>query len=373
MAETPSLRVAFANARYRNDDTRGGNAHVAQFIHQSVRLGHQVWLWPGNKHPEAGELPRGKLALHLRLRSMDVLYTRLQEQPPSSCRYALPPWRQVIGSPLVVWEFNTVPEFHQVMGRGEAEVQSAVEEFRRYGAGCDLAVCVSNALSEYVRDRLEIRRVITAPNGSDPELFRPDAPRPAGLSLDPARLNVVWLGSGNIAWHNLEILEQAAALLCEQGAAGKIHFHVIGQVAAPSERRLPNLSYHGPVPYAGLPGWLAGMDAGLCLYHPGAADYSSPLKLFDYLASGLAVVGLYQPQVHEVLDQLGQLDLLLPQNDAPSLVQALLRLAADREGTRRRGLAGRQLLCRKYTWRHSVETVYTAIHNLRDGRGGIIS
>lgn len=370
MLRDAPLHVAFANARYRAGDTRGGNAHVAQFIHQSACLGHEIWLWPGSRHPEARTLPRGKVSLQLSLRRMDVLYTRLQEQPPAACRYTLPPWKQIAGSPLVVWEFNTVPEFHFVMGRGQAEVQAAISAFRRFGAGCDLAVCVSNALNDYVRHNLGIRQVITVPNGSDPERFRPDAPRPAGLHLDPDQLNVVWLGSGDLAWHDLDTLEQTAAHLAARGAGKTIQFHVIGQAGDARGDSPPNLHFHGPVPYTELPGWLAGMDVGLCLYRPGPADYSSPLKLFDYLASGLAVVSLYQPQVEEVLDKLGQRDLLVPAGDSELLARLLLELQADREGTRRRGLAGRKLVCREYTWRKSVETIYTQIWDLLEQRRG---
>lgn len=362
------MRTAFANARYRSSDTRGANAHIAQFIHQSACLGHGVWLWPGNTHPDAHTLPAGRTRLHLALRQMDVLYTRLQEEPPLACRYALAPWKRLIGSPLIVWEFNTAPEFHRVMGRPEARVRAAVEAFRHFGTGCDLAVCVSESLHEYVRQNLGLRRIITVPNGSDPDLFRPDTAPVPGRQLDPAALQVAWLGSGELAWHNLELLEQTAARLNEMGTDRAIQFHVIGNAASPAGQTWPNLHYHGPVPYADLPGWLAGMDVGLCLYHPGPAEYSSPLKLFDYMASGLAVVSLYQPQVKEILEQLEQLDQLVPASDPQLLAEVLLGLCGDREGTRRRGLAGRQLLIRQYTWRRAAETIYGEIQFLLDQR-----
>lgn len=362
------MRTAFANARYRSTDTRGANAHISQFIHHSACLGHEVWMWPGNSHPEARTLPAGRTRLHLALRQMTVLYTRLQEEPPPACRYALPSWKRLIGSPLIVWEFNTAPEFHLVMGRPEARVRGAVEAFRHFGAGCDLAVCVSEALHEYVRQNLGLRRVVTVPNGSDPDFFRPDAAPVPERQLDPTALNVVWLGSGDLAWHNLELLEQTAARLIEIGAGNTLQFHVIGNAASQAAQSLSTIRFHGPVPYAELPGWLAGMDVGLCLYHPGPADYSSPLKLFDYLASGLAVVSLYQPQVKEVLEQLDQLDQLIPSSDPQLLAEALLGLCEDRDGTRRRGLAGRQLLIRRYTWRRAVETIYAEIQFLLDQR-----
>ncbi len=77
------------------------------------------------------------------------------------------------GSPIVVWEFNVSPEYGAVIGRSRQEIDNTIREFRSYGKGCDLAICVSDALADYVRKHLGIKRVITVPNGSDPQLFRP--------------------------------------------------------------------------------------------------------------------------------------------------------------------------------------------------------
>ena len=96
------------------------------------------------------------------------------------------------------------------------------------------------------------------------------------------------------------------------------------------------------------------MDVGLVLYRSGPGDYSSPLKLFDYMASGLTVVGTTQPQLREVFEQLGQLDLLVSRDDPEALADTLLRLAADRERVRRQGDLGRQLVIDRYNWRRAV-------------------
>lgn len=354
-------RIAFANARYRSNDTRGANAHVFQFIHQSASLGHQVWLWPGNSHPEGRTLGRSRLRRLLDLREMDILYTRLQEKPPGVVRYALPPTRQLVGSPLVVWEFNTVPEFHEVMGRTQLEVQQTIHSLQRFGKGCDLAICVSNAINDYVRHKLGLRRVVTVTNGSDPDLFHPDVPPAASVQRRQGCLNVAWIGSGDIAWHNFEILYAATSILYQQGMEHKIHFHIIGEPPQLPHPTPPNIIVHGPVPYVELPSWLAVMDVGLCLYHPGPADYSSPLKLFDYMASGLAVVSTDQPQAVEILGVLDQWDQVVHPYEPQSLVSVLQRLYEDRQETRRRGLTGRQLVIERYSWRDLVRQIYAEI------------
>src|SRR5437868_765542 len=171
----PPMRVIYANARYQQHSAEGGPAHMRQFIENATALGHQLWLWHGEPHPDTQPVPRGRMERLKLLRSADVVYYRIEWKPPMAARWILPPYRKVIGSPVVVWEFNTVPEYGRVQNAPEAQIQEYVEEMRRLGAGVDLAVCVSNKISEYVREKLGFRRAVTVPNGTDPSVFRPDA------------------------------------------------------------------------------------------------------------------------------------------------------------------------------------------------------
>jgi glycosyltransferase involved in cell wall biosynthesis len=299
---------------------------------------------------------------------MDAVYIRLEGIPPPSIRWARFPFRCALRHQVLVWEFNTVPEFGRVIGESEDRVQRAVGAYRRYASGCDLAICVSRSLSDYVRTKLGVRRVKTVANGSDPDLFRPDV-RPIDLAgRSDEQLHVVWIGSGGLAWHDFDVLRRASVIICERGLSSAIVFHLIGQEFLRAERLPVNVHYHGPQDYHTLPRWLAAMDVGLCIYREGPADYGSPLKLFDYMASGLTVVGTYQPQLHEVFEKLGQTDLLVPPGDAESLAQVLISLARDRERVRRHGEAGRQLVINYYNWRRAVQEAIQEIEVVRDGR-----
>jgi glycosyltransferase involved in cell wall biosynthesis len=256
----------------------------------------------------------------------------------------------------MVWEFNTVPEYGLLRGQSEVDVQRAIQTFRDYGRGCDLAICVSSALANYVQDNLGIERVLTVPNGSDPDLFRPDVPPVRRVCSNSDQLNVVWIGSANLAWHDFDLLRKTAQLLWQSNDKLQVIFHIIGQAHNGLMRDMPpNVYYWGPENYNMLPRWLAAMDVGLYLNRPGPADYSSPLKLFDYMASGLAVVGTFQPQLREVFDELGQPDLLVPPDDAEALADVLRFLAMDRERTRCLGRAGRQRVIEFYNWHRAVQ------------------
>ena len=127
----------------------------------------------------------------------------------------------------------------------------------------------------------------------------------------------------------------------------------------------PNLNYHGSELYTQLPGWLSAMGVGLNVYRPGPADFSSPLKVFDYMASGLAIVSTEQPQVREIFTQLNQTDLLVPSDQPEMLANVLRGLAADRERIKRLGAAGRELVINQYNWRRASRIPSRRIESLR--------
>lgn len=363
------MRIAYPSGYYRPDRSTGGNAHIGQFINNSVALGHEVWTWPGGKHPAARSLPVMRLERLRALRRMDVIYVRVEWSPPDECRWGKPPLRQILGSPVFVWEFNAVPEQGLDLGEPGANVRTAIRKFRKYGPGCDLAICVSSALADYVRDKLGIKRVLTVPNGSDPDLFDPEVAPVVRVQRGPNRLNVIWIGSANLAWHNTELLLAAAELLWQRGEGERIIFHILGEGLRLMRDMPPNVNYYGPERYEAMPHWLAAMDIGLSLYRPGAAHYGSPLKVFDYMASGLAVVSTFQEQVQEVFDQLGQSDLLVPHDDANALADVLLELSTDRKRVRCLGDSSRELVISFYNWRRAVADILSKIETIRNERG----
>ena len=362
------MRIAYANVSYKENDSRGKKAHIRQFVDNTIAIGHELWFWSGDAYQGVHKMPASRIERLWTLRQMDVIYIRVEGHPPGVCRYGLTPYKQLLGSPMVVWEFNTVPEFQRVMGSSEKYIQQAVQNFKRYSHGCDLAVCVSQSISDYVQSKLGIKKVLTVPNGSDPDLFRPDVSPVRRLARQSMQLNVVWIGSAELSWHNFDLMSDAARLIWERGEGSRIAFHIIGQQFGHMREMPPNVHYYGADNYGAIPHWLSPMDVGLCLYKPGPADYNSPLKLYDYMASGLAVVATKQPQINKIFGQLGQTDLIVPPDDPGMLADVLLLLEADRERTRKLGKAGRQLVIDHYNWRRAVKNIFNEIEALREER-----
>jgi glycosyltransferase involved in cell wall biosynthesis len=360
------MRVAYANAFYDANAFTGRNVHVKQFTDHATALGHEIWTWPRDQYSGAKHLPRARLQRLLVLRRMDVIYTRLEDDAPDDLHFSTGLYRQLSGSPIIVWEFNVAPEYGAVIGRSREEIERAISSLKAHSKGCDLAVCVSDALADYVRQNFAVKRVVTVPNGSDPHMFRPDVQPVRRIERCPDRLNVVWIGSADLSYNNFDLLRKTAELLGAHIDGERIRFHIIGKGLKRLRDMPATVSYHGPEDYEAMPGWLAAMDVGLCLYRPGPSDYCSPLKLYDYMASGLAVVSNHQPQVNQVFEQLAQTDLLFRADDAAALAAILRKLAADRDRVRRLGEAGRRLVIDYYNWRRTAEHTFREIAALRE-------
>jgi glycosyltransferase involved in cell wall biosynthesis len=140
-----------------------------------------------------------------------------------------------------------------------------------------------------------------------------------------------------------------------------LHFCVAGGPAAMVEalgrrwtlRGLPASRFHalGEVRPARVPALLAAFDVGVLTMPPGEhfARHASPLKLFEYMAAGLAIVATSLPSVEEVLRD-GENGLLVAPGDAAGLADALLRLIGDPALRDRLGAAARSAAA-QYSWR----------------------
>jgi len=136
------------------------------------------------------------------------------------------------------------------------------------------------------------------------------------------------------------------------------------QVKARS-RNLGNLILTGFVPNAELPAYQAACDILLMPYQRQVsassggdiANYLSPMKLFEYLACGRAILSSALPVLHEVLNL--QNAVLLPPDDVTAWTTAIRDLMNDPE--KRAALASQaQKDARKYSWDERAQKILSA-------------
>lgn len=134
-------------------------------------------------------------------------------------------------------------------------------------------------------------------------------------------------------------------------------------------RELPDdfILYPGQVPPADVPGYLRAFDV-CAIPSPWTefyAYYTSPMKLFEYMASGSPLVASDLPTTAEIVCD-GENGLLVPPGDVSALQNALRRLYNDPELAR--GLADRAAQdVLHYTWDVRARRILDFIHHSQAG------
>lgn len=188
-------------------------------------------------------------------------------------------------------------------------------------------------------------RISVVPNGVVLERF-PPTPRAASH----AGLVLGFVGFVR-DWHGLDAVIRGMAAHHDIDVA----FTVIGE--GPARPGLETLAaelgvaervrFSGLVPHHAVPGAVTEFDIAL---QPRVVDYASPLKIFDYMAAGRAIVAPDQPNIREVLEH-GRTALLFDPGREGAMWEAVAALSADAKLRRRLGEAARtELERRNFTW-----------------------
>jgi glycosyltransferase involved in cell wall biosynthesis len=357
-----TVRIFFPNASITYPPANGGDVHRYQLVRHLTEMGHRVRSLAPDRNPHAHQKPRNPLSVVHELRRCDVLYCRLEDRPTAATALTGGVFRPLIPKDVhVVWEFNVslVGPLTQ-RPRSEREVQSSINRLRKQAKRVDLAICVTDALADESRNLLGIQRTVTIQNGSDPQMFQPDLPRPDDLPEPNGRLRVVSIGSNANAYHDMELVEAACQLIDQKQLP--IDVYVFGNSSKLlKERSQSCLHVHGATSYMQIPKYLAAMDVGLTLYNI-RADGNSPLKLFDYLASGCVPLCSESQPMRQVLDGTGAG--LVRDWTARTLVDELMRLHEDRDALKTMRAAGRPIIEQTYNWRSVATRTVDAIASI---------
>ncbi|HEX9891665.1 MAG TPA: glycosyltransferase [Actinomycetota bacterium] len=205
----------------------------------------------------------------------------------------------------------------------------------------------------------EDRRVLL-PSAVDTEMFSPGPPDPGLRAIvGPAPFVAGWVG-GMRPFHGLDMVPEVTRALRAQVPGAVLA--LVG--SGPLRPWLDEVAGDGirpvdPVPHREVGSWLRTFDA--CVLLSGGADFHySPLKLYEYLASGRPVVA---PRIGEMAGLLtdGRDALLVPPGDPGAVASALARLAGNPVLAERIGRAGRELAERQGSWRSRARTLLDAL------------
>lgn len=106
----------------------------------------------------------------------------------------------------------------------------------------------------------------------------------------------------------------------------------------------------GRVAHDDVPGLLAAMDMAIL---PSAGDYTSPVKLFEFMACGIAPIAPNFLPIQEVLKE-GETGWMFPAGELDKAVQAVLTFSQDSASLSRVGQAARAYVAKERQWRNNV-------------------
>ena len=226
--------------------------------------------------------------------------------------------------------------------------------------GADHVFPVTEVLAQKVRQaRGGADDVSVIHNGANLNLLarEPDSNRiRAGLGIAPTAVVLGFVGFVR-GWHGVGWAVESLADLGDNA-----YLLIVGDGPALPELKAraealgvgARVRFCGAAPHHLVADYVESFDIALQI---ASVSYASPLKLFEYMALGRAIVAPDQPNIREILAD-GESALLFAPEDKAAFAQALTTLAADGSLRERLGREARQtILDHPFTWESNARRV----------------
>jgi glycosyltransferase involved in cell wall biosynthesis len=362
----------------------GGSVHVLEVARGLAARGHEVHAVVHAGHGGPGEEALAGAVFHRTRWFPDHRFFRFRARPAVAALLERTGAEVVLeryynfggegvraaaarGRPAIL-EVNSPAVDHP--GSAKAAIDALFgRPLRRYREGlCRQAAALLAPLLEIVppfaRDKTE---VVTW--GANVEAFRPELRSTrvrAELGLPEGSVAVLFSGSHR-PWHGVHVLEEAARRLAPRK---DLFFLFVG--GERKEARGFRGRHLGCLPYERMPEVVAAADIGVAPYDPSRLAqlrlgfYWSPLKIFEYMASGLPTVTIRRAPLTEIVREERE-GLFFREADAADLAAVLARLADDPHLRARLGRSARERVSARYSWAAHCEAVEAVLERARGG------
>ena len=240
----------------------------------------------------------------------------------------------------------------------------AEHSYRKCLDTADQILTVSQPIRRHLVEKWQIpsEKINVLPNGVDTSRFAPPADRAAVKSkLGLADRPVVVFVGGFFPWHaSPELVECMVKVRAAYPAVclvmvGQGPMLVHSQARAEALGLQDNIRFTGSIPHAEIPIWLSAADIAVTPYPDlGRELWFSPLKLFEYMATGLSIIASGSGQVSEIIRD-GENGLLIPPGDWGAFADAIIRLLGDPSLRAHLGHNARQLAVEQHSWSDYIE------------------
>jgi len=368
--------------------TKGGSIHVAAVAEGLAALGHDVTalVTPGAGTPRASgvrwvamappfESPHFRLlrsgAIDRLVRGIrpDAIIERYHNFGGEAIRFA-----RGAGA-VAVLEVNAPVVDYPGSSKALIDRALLVEPMRRWRerlcAAADIIVTPNAAI---LPPGVPPQRVRVLEWGADTERFHPgvaDAPPYARPHVDTL---AVFAGAFR-SWHGAIHLVEAVARLRARGRTD-IGAVLIGDGAErprvmAAAAGIDGILFTGAIPHDRMPAALAAADIGVAPFDIGAhaplslGFYWSPLKMFEYMASGLPVVAPAVDRIPSLVEHGREGVLYEPSAGHAGALGTALAELTDPQRRKTMGTAARDRAVRDYSWAAHCRALETAIRGVR--------
>lgn len=360
------MRIAYITADHGIPvfGDKGASVHIQELVNAFGRLDHQVHVLAARLGERTGTLCGEITKIRVSPFSGPVEVEREEQDRPKrllkELRYleAGKAMEKAIEVLHAEWRFDFLYERYSlwsaagIRAAGRLEVPCLVEvnapllqEQRRYRQiycnseaakiehetfqKADQIIAVSEAVRNYVIGQgADQARTAVLPNGVNLTKFNTSVP-PRNLAGLEEKFVVGFVGSLK-PWHGLEALMDAFTIV--KNSATDCHLLIVGDGPLRSwiegyiyaSDLADSVTVTGWMDHAALPNLIKRFDVAVAPY-PALSDfYFSPLKLFEYMAVGAAIVATGIGQISELIAN-GRTGLLVAPGDTAGLAEGILR------------------------------------------------
>ncbi|HDQ45028.1 MAG TPA: glycosyltransferase WbuB [bacterium] len=239
----------------------------------------------------------------------------------------------------------------------------------------DRSICVSTAAKEhFIQMGVPASKLSVVTNGADVRFFHPDIdgdPVRRQLNLG-GRISIGFSGSFHY-WHGMDHLVRIIQeILHDKDQVAFVLIGTGGPMKNTLEKQLKpyvqkgQVIFTGLIPHESIPSYLAALDILLAPYPDLPLFYYSPVKIFEYMACGKAVVSSKIGQIEELITH--EIDgLIYPPGDTEAMIGGIKRLICEEELRLALGRRAAKKIREAHTWTHKARDWHRIIEEVMRG------
>lgn len=365
---------------------RGASAiHVMKMCQAMARLGMDVELiLPSyrekidifehyNVEPNFKLIPlpsfRNSFARHIVHGAAGAVYTRLKRK-----NFDLAVTRNIFYTYLStrLLKIPTVYDAHHPLVNGIA--RSLFDSFKNSEHLARFSTNSHGLAAMYIKLGLPQDKLAVAPNGVDLKGFRevPSKEESRRLVGLPAGRKIVCYSGNSYSGRGIELLIEVALRLKDALflVVGGLENDIQRYISTAQVRNAGNFVFAGFVPQKSVGLYLSSADVLVMPYTSrmtikggtNAADFTSPIKLFEYMASRRPIVATTLPSIREILED--GVNALLVEPDSVDSFYHGVRKVLDNQTLAERLSAQAGNDVTKYTWEERVKKILNGLYDL---------